>query len=93
MSDEGINWSKPLIGGLADRGFDSAYFSMGGIGNPPYAFFMDSLLEGNLSEIVYFDKWTEYPYTYDPETEGGERDGGGAKERGREGKRRRGRQN
>ena len=46
------DWSKALIDGPQDIGFDSSYVTGGDIQNPPYAFFCDGILDRNSHKAV-----------------------------------------
>ncbi|MBK1791617.1 sulfatase family protein [Persicirhabdus sediminis] len=49
------DFSKPLIDGVYSLGFDYTYVSYGGIQDPPYAFFENDLIVGDLSDLVHYD--------------------------------------
>jgi len=58
ITEEGHDWSLPLIEGPGDTGFDRSYFSTGGIQYPPYSFFRDDILTTKPSEAKYWNKGT-----------------------------------
>jgi hypothetical protein len=51
---EGHDWTKPLEAGPTDIGFHSSYITTGGIQNPPYVFFRDSMLESDPTDMFFY---------------------------------------
>ena len=60
MTHPDHDWSKALIDGPQDIGFDSSYVTGGGIQNPPYTFFHDGNFDSNPHTVVFWEVET-YP--------------------------------
>jgi len=52
------DWSRPLIGGPQDIGFDISYMSTSGLQANPYAFFRDGYLATDAADVKYWTKGT-----------------------------------
>jgi Arylsulfatase A and related enzymes len=55
ITGNSVDWSQPISDGPQDLGFDTSYVTMGGIQDPPYSFFLDGVLDHDLSDVVYWD--------------------------------------
>lgn len=51
-----IDWSKPMVGGPPDLGFDESFYTIQGIQKPPYSFFRDGYLTTDISDVKYWEK-------------------------------------
>ena len=56
LTGGGNDWSQPITDGPNDIGFDSAYYTVGGIQEGPYSFFRDGYLQTNISDAVFWPK-------------------------------------
>jgi len=54
------DWSKALIDGPQDIGFESSFITIGGIQAPPYSFFRDGFLTTKSSDVVYWENNSEH---------------------------------
>ena len=54
------DWSKALIDGPQDIGFESSFITIGGIQAPPYSFFRDGFLTTKSSDVVYWENDSEH---------------------------------
>jgi hypothetical protein len=58
ITEEGHDWTLPLIQGPDYLGFDRSYITTAGIQSPPYAFFRDDFLTTTPSNAKYWKKGT-----------------------------------
>lgn len=60
LRDKDHDWSRALIDGPQDIGFDSSLITASGIQSPPYSYFRDGFLTTNISDVVF---WEEGKYS------------------------------
>lgn len=51
-----VDWSKPVVDGPNDFGFDQAYFTAASVGKGPYSFFRNGYIETNMSDVVLWEE-------------------------------------
>lgn len=55
ITQQGHDWSLPLMQGPGDLGFDTSYITLGGIQSPPYSFFRDDMLTTNPADAYFWE--------------------------------------
>lgn len=55
LTGSGVNWTRRLIQGPQDIGFDSSVITTGGIQSSPYSFFRNGYLSTNISDVKYWE--------------------------------------